>query len=106
MHPGARKCYGFRELSRARTLARFRQQGWTPAALAKALHAARTVVADADEALAGLANGPRERRVTVRLPDGRLQEAGGQGVFDFAGGTVARRGGEVIGLRAPGEWFL
>jgi len=101
---GVRKCYDFRDLSRARTLARLRAAGWRPAALDKALRRARTLVGDDDEALAGLEGGP-ERRVTLRLPDGRLCQDGGQGVFDFGAAGGEARGGDVLGLRSPGEWF-
>jgi tetratricopeptide (TPR) repeat protein len=102
---GARKCYDFRALSRARTLARLRAAGWRPAALDKARRRARILVDDDDEALAGLEGGPREREVTVRLSDGRRCQDGGQGVFDFDAAAGEARGGGVLGLRTAGEWF-
>lgn len=99
----ARPAFGFRHLARARVLARFHRHGWSAPRIARALAAARAVVDDVDEALAGIElDGPR-RPVTLRLADGRLCTADGQGLLDFGAG---RKGaGGVLGLRSPQDWF-
>ncbi|MFY9341280.1 MAG: tetratricopeptide repeat protein, partial [Planctomycetota bacterium] len=65
---------------------------------------ARTVIADHDEALTGLLASIGQRRITVRAPDGRLLEPGGQLLFDFAA-AAASTAGETLSLRSPQDWF-
>jgi tetratricopeptide (TPR) repeat protein len=95
--------YGFRELARARELARLARGGWTPARLGKAVQRAGSPALDVDAVLAGLESEPGGPPV-VRTPDGRLCTSGGQGLFDFAdpGGD---RGASVHDLRSPAAWF-
>lgn len=99
---GTTGAFSFRSLGTARTLAQLWRDGWTAPRIVRAWQLARTVVADADAALTGLLASIGQRRVTVRTPDGRLVEPGGQLLFDFA----AERGDERLpSLRSPQDWF-
>jgi tetratricopeptide (TPR) repeat protein len=95
--------YGFRELARARELARLSRGGWTPARLGKAVQRAGSPELDVDAVLAGLESEPGEAPV-VRTADGRLRTEGGQGLFDFAEQGGARTA-SVHDLRSPADWF-
>jgi tetratricopeptide (TPR) repeat protein len=100
---GSTDTFGFRALGTARTLAQLWRDGWTAPRIVRAWQLARTVVPDADAALTGLLASIGQRRVTVRTPDGRLVEPGGQLLFDFA----AVRGAEPLpSLRSPQDWFV
>ncbi|MBM3973050.1 MAG: tetratricopeptide repeat protein [Planctomycetes bacterium] len=100
---GAGATYPFRAAASARAIAQLWRAGWSEARIARAWRIARTVVADPDEALHGLLASLGCRRVTIRAADGRLLEAGGQQVFDFAPKASA---GGVAALRTPDEWFM
>jgi tetratricopeptide (TPR) repeat protein len=93
--------FGFRSLGTARTLAQLWRAGWTAPRILRAWQLARTVVPDAEQALAGLLASIGQKRVTVRTEDGRLVEPGGQLLFDFA---TARAEG-LPSLRSPNDWF-
>lgn len=102
---GAVDRYPFRAAGAARVLAQLWRAGWTAARIERAWRLARTVVPDPDEALTGLLASIGQRRVTVRAPDGRLLEPGGQLLFDF---TAAASGGDAGGLpalRTSQDWF-
>lgn len=96
--------YSFRAVGVARTLAQLWRAGWSAPRIARGWGLARTVVADADAALTGLLASIGQRRVTVRTPDGRLVEPGGQLLFDF--GTDRAAAGALPSLRTPHDWFL
>ncbi len=95
--------FPFRALGLARALADLWRARWTAPRIFRAWQIARTVVADADAALTGLVASIGQKRVTVRTPDGRLVEPGGQLLFDF--GEVARRARILPNLRSPDDWF-
>lgn len=100
---GTVDAFSFRALGTARTLAQLWRDGWTAPRIVRAWGMARTVVADADAALTGLLASIGQRRVTVRTPDGRLVEPGGQLLFDFA----ADQGAAALpSLRSPQDWFV
>lgn len=94
--------FPFRAVGVARTLAELRRAGWTPGRIKRNWEAARTVIADPDAALAGLVAGIGQRRLTVRTPDGRLVEPGGQLLFDFAPPPANE---SLPNLRSPQDWF-
>ena len=97
--------YSFRAVGVARTLAQLWRAGWSAPRIARGWALARTVVADADAALTGLLASIGQRRVTVRTPDGRLVEPGGQLLFDF-GADRAAAASALPSLRTPHDWFL
>lgn len=100
---GTVRTFDFRSLGTARTLAQLWRAGWSAPRILRAWQLARTVVPDPDQALAGLLASIGQRRLTVRSPDGRLLEPGGQQLFDFAG---AESRPEVLpSLRSPHDWF-
>lgn len=94
--------FDFRAVGRARVLAQLWRAGWSAPRIARAWELARTVVADAEAALAGLLASIGQRRITVRAPDGRLLEPGGQLLFDFA---AAKSADDLPALRSPQAWF-
>jgi tetratricopeptide (TPR) repeat protein len=100
---GSTGAFSFRSLGAARTLAQLYRAGWTAPRILRAWQLARTVVPDADAALTGLLASIGQRRVTVRTPDGRLVEPGGQLLFDFAAGHEPS---PLPSLRTPQDWFL
>ena len=102
--PGTVRRFAFRAIGRARTLAELWRAGWSAPRIARAWQKARTVVADPDAALAGLLASIGDRRVTVRAPDGRLLEPGGQLVFDFAA-PAEPSSSELPQLRRSQDWF-
>lgn len=95
-------CFAFRSAGRARVLAQFSRAGWTAARIDRAWRLARGVISDADAALAGLLASIGQRRITVRTPDGRLVEPGGQLLFDFAAASEVK---QLPALRSPEDWF-
>jgi len=97
--------FSFRAAGGARVLAQLWRAGWTAPRIERAWRLARTVVADADEALTGLLASIGQRRVTVRAPDGRLLEPGGQLLFDFAAAAHVGRASTLPQLRSPEDWF-
>ncbi|MBL9078870.1 MAG: tetratricopeptide repeat protein [Planctomycetes bacterium] len=99
---GSTDAFAFRALGAARTLAQLWRAGWTAPRIQRAWQLARTVVADPDAALTGLLASIGQRRVTVRTPDGRLVEPGGQLLFDFGGRAEAAA---LPSLRSPHDWF-
>lgn len=98
---GSVQSFAFRALGAARTLAQFWRARWTVPRIRRGWDLARTVVGDPDAALTGLLASIGQRRITVRLPDGRLVEPGGQLLFDFAGGEARA----LPTLRSPHDWF-
>ncbi|MBL8729116.1 MAG: tetratricopeptide repeat protein [Planctomycetes bacterium] len=100
---GTAGAFSFRALGLARTLAQLWRAGWSAPRIVRAWQLARTVVDDADAALTGLLASIGHRRVTVRTPDGRLVEPGGQMLFDFG---AERTGERLPSLRSPEDWFL
>ncbi|MBX3461784.1 MAG: tetratricopeptide repeat protein [Planctomycetes bacterium] len=99
---GSTDAFPFRALGAARTLAQLWRAGWTAPRIQRAWQLARTVVGDADAALTGLLASIGRRRVTVRTPDGRLVEPGGQLLFDFG----ARPDSPALpSLRSAHDWF-
>lgn len=101
-HVGA---FGFRAIGTVRTLAQLWRAGWTAPRIVRGLQLARTVVRNPEEALSGLLASIGQRRVTVRTPDGRLVEPGGQLLFDFAAGSASRDAAALPQLRTPADWF-
>jgi len=102
---GTVQVYSFRAVGVARTLAQLWRAGWSAPRIARAWQLARTVVQDPEAALTGLLASVGQRRVTVRAPDGRLLEPGGQMLFDFAAGSAAQSV-SLPQLRSPHDWFL
>lgn len=100
---GDRERFDFRAVGRARVLAQLWRAGWSAPRIARAWQLARTVVRDPEAALAGLLASIGQRRVTVRAPDGRLLEPGGQLLFDFA--AVAADDATLPTVRSPQAWF-
>lgn len=100
---GSLQQFSFRALGTARTLAQFWRAGWSAPRIQRAWRLARTVVADADEALTGMLASLGCRRVTVRLSDGQLVEPGGQMLFDFSGGEAVDA--RALAMRSPNDWF-
>ncbi len=101
---GAVDRYSFRAAGTARVLAQLWRAGWSAPRIERAWRLARTVVPDADAALTGLLASIGQRRITVRAPDGRLFEPGGQLLFDFA--SVAKGTSDALPrLRSPQDWF-
>ena len=98
---GSVQRFSFRSLGTARTLAQLWRARWSAPRIRRAWQLARTVVADPEAALTGLLASIGQRRVTVRTPDGRLVEPGGQLLFDF---TVPRPAA-LPNLRSPQDWF-
>lgn len=96
--------FSFRAAGAARVLAQLWRAGWTAPRIERAWRLARTVVPDPDAALTGLLASIGQRRITVRAPDGRLLEPGGQLLFDFAG-AGAGRAPALPQLRSPQDWF-
>ncbi|MBL8756400.1 MAG: tetratricopeptide repeat protein [Planctomycetes bacterium] len=97
--------FSFRAAGGARVLAQLWRAGWTAPRIERALQMARTVVADRDEALTGLLASIGQRRVTVRTPDGRLVEPGGQLLFDFAASAAGGGTAALPSLRSTNDWF-
>jgi tetratricopeptide (TPR) repeat protein len=95
--------FAFRAAGRARVLAQLWRAGWTAPRIERAWRLARTVVADPEAALTGLLASIGQRRITVRAPDGRLLEPGGQLLFDFA--AAGQESAERLALRTPQDWF-
>lgn len=102
--PGSER-FAFRAAGTARVLAQLWRAGWTAPRIERAWRLARGVVQDADAALTGLLASIGQRRVTVRAPDGRLLEPGGQLLFDFAAAANADRTGTLPQLRTSQDWF-
>jgi tetratricopeptide (TPR) repeat protein len=100
---GTVRTFDFRSLGTARTLAQLWRAGWSAPRIQRAWQLARAVVPDADQALAGLLASIGQRRVTVRTPEGRLVEPGGQLLFDF--GAAGSGAGDLPSLRGPRDWF-
>lgn len=101
---GSMHCFAFRSVGTVRTLAELWRAGWSAPRIARAWQLARTVVPDADAALAGLLASIGTKRVTVRAPDGRLVEPPGQMVFDFAAASEAEFE-PLPQLRSAQDWF-
>ena len=101
---GAVRTFAFRSVGTARTLAALWRAGWSAPRIERAWQKAKLVVDDPDAALAGLLARIGSRRVTVRAPDGRLLEPGGQQLFDFGAATVAEPR-PLPQLRSPQDWF-
>ncbi len=99
---GAVRQFSFRSVGQARTLAQLWRAGWSAPRIARAWQLARTVVKDPEQALTGLLASIGQRRVTVRAPDGRLLEPGGQLLFDFAAAAAEP---DLPQLRTPQAWF-
>lgn len=99
---GTTDTFPFRALGAVRTLAQLRRAGWSAPRILRAWRLARTVVDDPDAALTGLVASIGQKRVTVRTPDGRLVEPGGQLLFDFA---AARAEAPLPSLRSAHDWF-
>lgn len=97
--------FDFRAVAAARTLQRFHAAGWNAARIERGLAAARKLCSDEDAARDGLLASLGRGRLTVRLPDGRLVEPGGQQLFDFAAGEPAAAAGKLHDLRQPRDWF-
>lgn len=97
----------FRQVGIARVLTLLHKAGWSPRRIERAWHAARSVVPDPTAALLGLEASLGRQRITVRHPDGRLLEPGGQLLFDFGGtrsdGDAASAG--TIALRSSADWL-
>ncbi len=109
-HQGRLQWFDFRAIGRARTLACFQRAGWSAARIERGLTFATRHVADADAALAGLAESLTLGRLAVRLPDGRVVEPSGQLLLDFTAGDggghgVAEPARSVRSLRSPQDWF-
>ncbi len=102
---GAVARFSFRAAGVVRSLAELWRAGWTAPRIKRRLQLARTVVAEPEAALAGLAASVGDKRVTVRAPDGRLLEPTGQQVFDFAQGGGSSAAAALPQLRSPGDWF-
>ena len=98
---GSVESFSFRSLGTARTLAQLWRARWSAPRIQRAWRLARTVVDDPDAALTGLLASIGQRRITVRTPDGRLVEPGGQLLFDFA----ATRTTPLPSLRSAQDWF-
>ncbi|MBL8734554.1 MAG: tetratricopeptide repeat protein [Planctomycetes bacterium] len=99
---GTVRQFAFKEVGTVRTLAQLWRAGWTAPRIARAFALACTVVGDREQALAGLLASIGQRRITVRTPDGRLVEPGGQLLFDFQAAAAAT---ELPRLRSPQDWF-
>jgi tetratricopeptide (TPR) repeat protein len=97
--------FAFRAAGSARVLAQLWRAGWTAPRIERAWRLARTVISDPDEALVGLLASIGQRRITVRAPDGRLLEPGGQLVFDFAARAATASGDGTLPLRVSHDWF-
>jgi tetratricopeptide (TPR) repeat protein len=97
--------FSFRQIGAARSA----RAGFGARRIAKALQRARTVVADAEAALAGLEPSGAGSRLCLRTPDGRICELDGQQLFPFAAGdgedSVRQAGGRIRGLRSVVDWF-
>lgn len=100
---GSVQSFSFRSLGQARTLAQLWRDRWTAPRIFRAWQLARTVVADPDAALTGLLASIGQRRVTVRTPDGRLVEPGGQLLFDFTAASTQQAA--LPNLRSAYDWF-
>ena len=96
------RTYSFRAVGAARVLAELWRAGWSAPRIQRAWRLARTVVPDADAALTGLLASIGQKRITVRAPDGRLLEPGGQMLFDF---EAVAEGEPLPRLRSPQDWF-
>lgn len=94
--------FSFRALSRVRALALLWRAGWSAPRIARGLELARTVVADEDEALAGLLASIGRKSVAVRVADGRILEPSGQQLFDFDAKPAPE---SLPQLRSPRAWF-
>lgn len=102
--------FDFRGVTAARTLQRFHAAGWSAARIDRGMAVARQLCRDEDAARDGLLASLARGRLTVRLPDGRLLEPGGQQVFDFAAAGQAPHAGsepagKVLDLRSTRDWF-
>jgi tetratricopeptide (TPR) repeat protein len=102
---GSAERFPFRAAGNARVLAQLWRAGWSAPRIEKAWRLARTVVRDPDAALTGLLASIGQRRITVRSPDGRLLEPGGQMLFDFAAGASAEQAEALPRLRTSQDWF-
>lgn len=100
---GTVRQFAFKEVGTVRTLAQLWRAGWSAPRIARAWQLAQTVVTDREQALAGLLASIGQRRVTVRTPDGRLVEPGGQLLFDFSAAAAANA--PLPRLRSPQDWF-
>jgi len=98
---GSVQSFSFRAVGTARTLAQLWRARWSAPRIQRAWRLARTVIADPDEALTGLLASIGQRKITVRTPDGRLVEPGGQMLFDFE----APRETALPSLRTVQDWF-
>ncbi|GAB4151813.1 MAG: hypothetical protein Fur0037_20540 [Planctomycetota bacterium] len=107
--------FDFKGIAAARALKRFADAGWSASRIACAVESVRPLCGSAAQALAGLVPGIGKRRPVIRLPDGRLVEAGGQRLFDFARvdggfgragpGALRREGAGIVPLRSGHDWF-
>lgn len=102
---GSVRRFAFRSLGTARTLAALWRAGWTAPRIERGLQQARRLVDEPQAALAGLLASIGSRRVTVRAPDGRLLEPGGQQLFDFAAVTADAVALPLPQLRSAQDWF-
>jgi len=102
---GSVQQFSFRSLGVARTLLQFWRAGWTAPRIERGWRLSRTVVADADAALAGMLASIGNKRLTVRTADGRLLEPTGQQLFDFPAANAVAESPSTLSLRSPADWF-
>ncbi len=102
---GSVQQFSFRSLGVARTLLQFWRAGWSAPRIERGWRLARTVVADADAALAGMLASIGNKRLTVRTADGRLLEPSGQLLFDFSAAAAQAETPATLSLRSTADWF-